>query len=174
MRAPRLYPEEIGFFKRNPVQSPVRRRWKDRSSWPLSHAGVVTSSMTLSGFYQHPNHSAGVSFLGNQGNSRKREFGEAPCVCRRGERSWSVKGEGNDAAQRYSAQKARLGSEKCLPQARCPRCRGAAPDRKMPCSMWPVPGKGVLSNQKCTLNTPGVHPRAPSGLEVPQQHCRDG
>lgn len=107
------------------------------------------------------------------GNSRKREFGEAPCVSRRGERSWSVKGEGNDAAQRYSARKTRLGSEKRLPQARCPRCRGAEPDRKMPCSMWPVPGKGVLSNQKCTLNTPRVHSQAPSGLEVPQQRCRD-
>lgn len=49
------------------------------------------------------------------------------------------------------------------------RRHGAAPDRKMPCSMRPLPGKGVLSNQKCTLNTPRVHPRAPSRQEVPQQ-----
>lgn len=97
--------------------------------------GAVTSGMTLRGFYQHPNRSVGGRLPRKRGNSRKREFGEAPCVSRRGERSWSVNGEGNDAAQRYGARKARLASEKCLPQARCPRCRGAAPDRKMPCSM---------------------------------------
>lgn len=50
----------------------------------------------------------------------------------------------------------------------------AAPDRKMPGSMRLLPGKGVLSKQKCTLNTPRVHPRAPSRQEVPQQRCRDG
>ncbi|XP_038008660.1 uncharacterized protein LOC119707557 [Motacilla alba alba] len=112
---------------------------------PFPTRGVVTSSMTLSWVLSPPQPQRWGRLLWKRGNSRKREFGEAPRVSRRGERSWSVKGEGNDAAQRYGARKTRLASEKCLPQARCPRCRGAAPDRKMPCSMRPVPGKGVLT-----------------------------